>query len=138
MQKYNYLWYSVYKALINNIWNFWKKIRQELEIDEEDEDLEQESQFVYTPYDKLAEVVFNEETGKYEISLLNKVLIEKINEETGEKEYKYVSAEEAEQYGPVEKFGEEYEEYKEYVINLINEKKLFEGQTNLNRRTRKW
>lgn len=129
--EYNYLWYSVYKALINNIETFEKKIRQELEIDEEDEDLEQESQFVYTPYDKLAEVVFNEETGKYEISLLNKVLIEKINEETGEKEYKYVSAEEAEQYGPVEKFGEEYEEYKEYVINLINEKKLFEGQTNL-------
>lgn len=121
----NYLWYSVYSALINNIETFEEKIRQELEIDTTDEDLEQESQFIYTPYDKLAEVIYNEDTGKYEISILNKVLVEKTNEETGEKEYEYVTQEEATQYNIVDIFDEEY------IINLINEKKLFEGQVDL-------
>ncbi|MDD4110650.1 MAG: hypothetical protein PHS54_03755 [Clostridia bacterium] len=122
----NYLWYSVYSALINNIETFEEKIRLELEIiDENEENLDQESQFVYTPYDKIAEVIYNEETEKYEISIIKKVLVEKTNEETGKKEYEYVTEEESLQYNIVEVFDEEY------IIDLINEEKLFEGQTNL-------
>jgi hypothetical protein len=122
----NYIWYSVYTALINNINSFEKKIKEELNIeDEEKEELEKEDQFVYTPYNKIAEVVFNEETGEYEISILKTVLVEITDEETGEKKYEYVSQEKSSEYPISELFDADY------IKNLINVKKLYEGKNNL-------
>lgn len=118
----NYLWYSVYTALINNIKSFEEKIRKELKIENnEEEELEQESQFVYTPYDKKA--IYNKETGK--ISIIKSVLVETTNEETGEKIYKYVPIEERDLYQIEDIFNSEY------IKNLINKNKLFEGQNDL-------
>ena len=93
----NYLWYSVYTALIRNIETFEEEIKKELNIEEEkekEEDKEKDEDFAYEPYTKTAKIVKNEETGKYEIVIIKYVLNEKINNETGEREYDYIPEEE--------------------------------------------
>ncbi len=118
----NYIWYGVYTALVNNIETFEEEVKKELKIEEdEDDELEKEENFIYTPYDKIARVVLNEETGKYEVQIIKTTLLEKIN--NGEISYKYVPIEEAED--PIQIFN------KEYIKNLINSEKLYEGKSGL-------
>jgi hypothetical protein len=123
----NYIWYSVYTALINNIETFEGNIREELDIEDEEEDEEktQESQFVYTPYEKLAKVVFDQDSGEYKLVKINKVMVEITNDD-GEKEYKYIDEDEVADYpfsGVVFDM--------DYIKNKIEEVKLFKGQDEL-------
>ncbi len=93
----NYLWYTTYTSLITNIETFEEAVREALKIEGEEEiedEREQESNFIYTPYDKQAKIVFNEQTREYEIVIIKEILVVKTGED-GKEEYEYVEVEEA-------------------------------------------
>ena len=93
----NYLWYTTYTSLITNIETFEKAVREALKIEGEEEiedERKQESNFIYTPYDKQAKIVFNEQTREYEIVIIKEILVVKTGED-GKEEYEYVEVEEA-------------------------------------------
>lgn len=93
----NYLWYTTYTSLITNIETFEEAVREALRIEGEEEiedEREQESNFIYTPYDKQAKIVFNEQTREYEIVIIKEILVVKTGED-GKEEYEYVEVEEA-------------------------------------------
>ncbi len=122
----NYIWYSVYTAIISNIETFEDEIKDDLDIEEDQEENEKESNFVYTPYTKISKIVYNETSGEYEIQLVKTVLVETIvNEETGERKYDYVSEEESVNY-----YLEELMNL-DYIKTLINNNKLYENKTEL-------
>ena len=126
----NYLWYETYSSIISNIESFEKIIKEELKIrnDEEniDEDKKQESNFVYTAYEKQAKIIFNENTNEYEIVIIKKVLVRKVDENNKEI-YEYVDFDESLDYDD--------SDLKLYDISYIYEnisiEKLFSEKENL-------
>lgn len=123
----NYIWYSVYTAIINNIETFEKEVKDDLNIKEDKEDeIKKESNFVYTPYTKISKIVYNETSGEYEIQLVKTILVETVvSEQTGERKYEYVSEEESINYSL------ELLLNSDYIKTLINNNKLYENKTEL-------
>lgn len=124
----NYLWQQTLEAMLKNIESFEEKVKDSLtdsSEENEEEEKTQESNFVYTPFDKQAEIVYNEQTKEYEIVVVKQVLIVKEGE-NGE-EYEYVSPSEAKDYN------DSNLEIKtiEYVYESISIKKLLTNKTSL-------
>lgn len=125
----NYLWQQTLNAIITNIESFEEKVKDSLNNSnddvEEDEEKEQETQFVYTPYDKKAEIVYNEETQEYEIVVIKEVLTVKSGENGDE--YEYVLPSEAENYDD-----SNLELHTiQYVYDRVEIEKLFSNKTEL-------
>lgn len=125
--EYNYIWYSVYTALVKNIETFEEEVKKDLNIKEDkekEEEIEKDESFIYNPYSKTAKIRYNEEIDKYEIVVIKYVLNEIIDEETGEREYDYVSEDEFEIFDidllDLEK-----------IIELIDNEKLFKNKNEL-------
>lgn len=96
----NYIYDQTFKAIISNLESFEEDAKKLLGLKPDSEDGEEkstDSQYVYTEYTPNAIVVYNEETGKYEINLNVQYLIAKINED-GETEYEYVTEKEYKTY----------------------------------------
>lgn len=127
----NYLWKQTLEAILTNIESFEEDVKKGLGLGEdnsedEDEEIKQETNFIYTPFDKQAEIKFNKDTNEYEIVVIKEVLISKINEE-GQEEFEYVSAEEAGSYND-----SNLELYTiEYVYENISLEKLFSEKATL-------
>ena len=125
----NYLWYTTYTSLITNIETFEKDVREELKLKGEEtitNNKKQESNFIYTPYDKQAKIVFNEQTREYEIVIIKEVLVVKTGED-GKEEYEYVEVEEALDYDD-----SNLELYNiNYVFEMLSQDKLFSEEETL-------
>ncbi|MBO4412640.1 MAG: SurA N-terminal domain-containing protein [Clostridia bacterium] len=86
----NYMASEAFDALLSNLEKYEQTAKEILEIEEETTtEPETDAQFVYEEYEPYANVVFNEETGKYEIKLAIKKLIAK--DVDGKTEYEYVT-----------------------------------------------
>ena len=126
----NYLWYTTFTSIIPNLESFEEEVKKALELHNEEENLTddrtQESNFIYTPYDKQAKVVFNEQTREYEIVIVKEILIVKTNEK-GEEEYEYVEVEEALNYDD-----SNLKLYDiNYIFEMLSKDKLFSEEKTL-------
>lgn len=125
----NYLWNTTYNSLISNIESFEKEVKKLLNKEEtngdKSEEKTQESQFVYTPYEKKAEVVFNETTNQYEIKIVKQILIRK--DKDGKESYEYVPESEIGSYND-----SSVAVYKiEYIYNKLDKEKYFSDKETL-------
>lgn len=125
----NYLWNTTYNSLISNIESFEKEVKKLLNKEEtngdKSEEKTQESQFVYTPYEKKAEVVFNETTNQYEIKIVKQILIRK--DKDGKENYEYVPESEIGSYND-----SSVAVYKiEYIYNKLDKEKYFSDKETL-------
>ena len=125
----NYLWNTTYNSLISNIESFEKEVKKLLNKEEtngdKSEEKTQESQFVYTPYEKKAEVVFNETTNQYEIKIVKQILIRK--DKDGKENYEYVPESEIGSYTD-----SSVAVYKiEYIYNKLDKEKYFSDKETL-------
>lgn len=125
----NYLWNTTYNSLISNIESFEKEVKKLLDKEETNEDKSeektQESQFVYTPYEKKAEIVFNEATNQYEIKIIKQILIRK--DKDGKESYEYVPESEIGSYTD-----SSVTVYKiEYIYNKLDIEKYFSDKETL-------
>ena len=125
----NYLWNTTYNSLISNIESFEKEVKKLLNKEEtngdKSEEKTQESQFVYTPYEKKAEVVFNETTNQYEIKIIKQILIRK--DKDGKESYEYVPESEIGSYND-----SSVAVYKiEYIYNKLDKEKYFSDKETL-------
>ncbi len=125
----NYLWNTTYNSLISNIESFEKEVKKLLNKEEtneeETEDRTQESQFIYTPYEKKAEVVFNETTNQYEIRVIKQILIRK--DKDGKESYEYVSENELGSYNDSSVIVYTIE----YVFSSLDKEKYFSDKETL-------
>ncbi len=123
----NYLWNATYNSFISNIETFEQEVKNSLGIEEEttEDEKEKESQFVYTPYEKKAEVIFNETTNEYEIKVVKQILIR--NEIDGKENYEYVSESEAGSYDDSSLVLYTIE----YVFNNLEKDKYFSNKETL-------
>lgn len=98
----NYLWYLTYNSFVTNIESFEEEFKDSININQDEEnssdkeEKEQESNFIYTPFDKQAEIIFNDLTNQYEISIIKEILTYKF--ENNEEIFEYKKSNEAKDY----------------------------------------